>query len=243
MYKENPKTKGSGIICVIPQTGICPNKCDDCFFQSGRSYFEPLDKNLPNMPNRHDACNRIVRVNDGNDSNVDRDNVMAVTKDFQHKFYNTAIPENLDKFDAPVVLTINPGKMTDKTFHRVASNNLMFVRFRTNTWNTQMQRHAVQYYADRNVPIVLTFMAYFDTADRIPEGHRQHYIFRKRTLNEYWAITTEAWREIMRSWEGTPWEKWVYSCGKIEGESGTTSCRHCGNCIREYFATIERMRK
>jgi len=50
MYKENPKTKGSGIICCIPQTGICPQKCDDCFFQSGRSYLEPLVDNLPNMP-------------------------------------------------------------------------------------------------------------------------------------------------------------------------------------------------
>ncbi len=36
-YKENPKTKGSGIICAIPQKGICPSKCPDCFFQSVRS--------------------------------------------------------------------------------------------------------------------------------------------------------------------------------------------------------------
>lgn len=49
-YKENPKTKGSGIIACIPQTGVCPNKCEDCFFQSGRSYLEPLEENLPNMP-------------------------------------------------------------------------------------------------------------------------------------------------------------------------------------------------
>ena len=49
-YIENPKTKGSGIITCIPQEGICPMKCDDCFFQSGRSYLEPLDINLPNMP-------------------------------------------------------------------------------------------------------------------------------------------------------------------------------------------------
>jgi len=79
-YKENPKTKGSGIVCAIPQKGICPNRCEDCFFQSGRSY------------------------------------------------------------------------------------------------------------------------------------------------------------------ENTPYEKWVYSCGKIEGEAGTNACRHCGNCLREYYATLERMR-
>ena len=43
----NPKTKGSGILTCIPQTGICPNNCEDCFFQGGRSYLEPLSKNLP----------------------------------------------------------------------------------------------------------------------------------------------------------------------------------------------------
>ena len=42
-YIENPKTKGSGIIACIPQKGLCPNKCEDCFFQSGRSYLEPLE--------------------------------------------------------------------------------------------------------------------------------------------------------------------------------------------------------
>ena len=67
-YIENPKTKGSGIISCIPQKGICPNTCEDCFFQSGRSYLEPLDENLPNLPEEVDY--QIVRVNDGNDSNT-----------------------------------------------------------------------------------------------------------------------------------------------------------------------------
>ncbi len=70
-----------------------------------------------------------------------------------------------------------------------------------------------------------------------------NYVFRKRTLNHYWAITTRAWREILHAYEDTPYEKWVYSCGKIEGEAGTSACRHCGNYLREYYATLERMRK
>mgnify|MGYP001826403981 CR=1 FL=1 len=204
-YKENPKTKGSGIVCAIPQKGICPNRCDDCFFQSGRSYFEPLDKNLPNIPTRHDAQSRVVRVNDGNDSNVERETVIAATKDFEHKFFNTAIPENLDTFDAPVVLTINPGTMIDTDFHRIHTKNMMFVRFRANTWNRKLQFKAVQYYAGLQIPTVLTFMAYFETADKIPIDHQANYIFRKRTLNHYWAITSKAWREIMRSYEDTPY--------------------------------------
>ncbi len=241
MYKENPKTKGSGVICCIPQTGTCPNNCEDCFFQSGRSYLEPLKDNLPNMPNQLEANGRVVRVNDGNDSNVGYKQWAINTEIYPMKFYNTAIPKNLDKFDAPVVLTVNPGKMTDKDFHRVASKNLMFVRARTNMWNLPLIRMIVQYYGDREVPIILTFMAYFN--ETIPSNFECDYIFRKRTLNSYWAIRTNSWRKVMVYWQNSQYEKWVYSCGKIEGVLGTTACRHCGNCLREYFATMERIKK
>lgn len=238
MKKENPKTKGSGIVCAIPQTGTCPNNCEDCFFQSGRSYLEPLEDNLPFIPEPTDF--QVVRINDGNDSNVDKPTVLMRTHQFPLKFYNTAIL-NLD-FEAPVVLTVNPGKMTDIDFHKIqgrdAPKNLMFVRFRANTWNIELQKECIRYYSSRDVPIVLTFMAYFNSADRVPENHRKNYIFRKRTLNSYNAITTAAWREVMQQYEDN---KWVHSCGKIEGELGDTHCRFCGNCLREYFATRERM--
>ena len=82
-------------------------------------------------------------------------------------------------------------------------------------------------------------MAYFETSDKIPEEHKINYIFRKRNMNSYWAITTKAWEEIMSKYKHS---HLVYSCGKIEGELGTTKCRYCGNCLREYFATIVRMR-
>jgi len=136
-YKENPKTKGSGIITAIPQKGTCPNKCKDCFFQSGRSYLEPLDEHLPNMPSKAAAKRRIVRINDGNDSNHQHELVITSTKHYPMKFYNTAIPKNLEIFDAPVVLTVNPAKMTDARayFLDPIPKTLMFVRVRTNTWN------------------------------------------------------------------------------------------------------------
>ena len=236
-YKENPKTKGSGIICCIPQTGECPNKCEDCFFQSGRSYLEPLEENLPNMPATIRQF-QVVRVNDGNDSNIDRSEVLRRTSIYPMKFFNTSIPE-LRHFQDPVVLTINPGEMTDKDFHRVWTENLMFVRFRANLWNLELAKTAVQYYADREVPIVMTFMAYFK--DSVRASHAHYYVYTKRTLNSYWVITTSAWRKFMATWEGSPNEKWVYSCSKIEGELGVHACRHCGNCLREYFATMERL--
>jgi len=56
---------------------------------------------------------RVVRVNDGNDSNVERNLVMATAAAFPMKFYNTAINKDLGGFDAPVVLTVNPGGYTN----------------------------------------------------------------------------------------------------------------------------------
>jgi len=242
-YKENPKTAGSGIVCAIPQTGPCPNGCEDCFYQAGRSYLEPLAANLPNLPSAAMTTGRVVRINDGNDSNVRRSEVVAAAGRYAMRFYNTAIPDDLAGFDAPVVLTVNPGTMTDRAFHQLAKipSNLMFVRVRTNTWNLDtVVRPAVAYYASRSVPAVLTFMAYFHGT--VAQAYRNDYVFRRRTLNHYQAIRTAAWRRIMRIWEGGPEEKWVYSCGKLEGENGDTSCKRCGNCLREYFAAMERIK-
>ncbi len=59
-YKENPKTKGSGIISCIPQKGVCPNKCEDCFFQSDRSYLEPLGENLPSSERKSHIFNQLL---------------------------------------------------------------------------------------------------------------------------------------------------------------------------------------
>ena len=96
----------------------------------------------------------------------------------------------------------------------------------------------IRFYCKKEIPIVLTFMAYFTEAEKVKNN--PDYIYRKRTLNSYYAITTDAWRRIMKQYENN---KWVHSCGKIEGELGDTHCRFCGNCLREYFATITRMDK
>jgi hypothetical protein len=241
-YIENPKTKGSGIITCIPQKGLCPNGCEDCFFQSGRSYLEPLSKNLPNMPFKHTTEGRIVRVNDGNDSAWESDKVIKRTRKYDMKFYNTSDLNAVGCFNAPVVVTVNPSGMTDISFNAFDTryykmrDNLMFVRIRTNAWNIDgVVKPAVKYYSDKEVPIVLTFMAYYEQKPMMGLD----YVFRKRTLNSYWAITTAAWMKIMDEFR---LNKWVSSCGKIEGELGTTACRFCGNCLREYFATMERMR-
>ena len=245
-YIENPKTKGSGIICCIPQSTRCPLNCEDCFFQSGRSYLEPLEDHLPNMPTLTESINKVVRVNDGNDSNVDKETVLNSTINYPMKFYNTSIPQ-LDDFNAPVVLTVNPGIQTDHHADLLSKipDNLMFIRVRTNTWNIDLVDRVVNYYtyctpltSTFHVPVILTFMAYHKI-DSIPLDHRINYIHRKRTMNSYFAITTNVWRNVMDRYRIN---EYVYSCGKIEGEFGDTHCTRCGNCLREYFNTIERMK-
>ena len=249
-YIENPKTRGSGIVCAIPQHGTCPRWCADCFFQSGRSYLEPLEEHTPNMPDPADVQDRVVRVNDGNDSNHQREYVLNMTDYYPQRFYNTSSPGDLEGYGAPVVLTVNPGEMTDEDFHRPPEapipKNLMFVRARANTWNLHKRKGepgvhggvvdgVVDLWTSRDVPVVLTFMAYHED-DSIPSGYHRDYDWRERTLNSYWAITHDAWKRVMARYEDNPL---VYSCG-TEGVS--TACRHCGNCLREYWATVERMR-
>ncbi|MCK9569032.1 hypothetical protein M0R72_08830 [Candidatus Pacearchaeota archaeon] len=275
-YIENPKTKGSGIVCCIPQKGHCPNKCPECFFQNGRSYLEPLADNLPSMPDpvRVAALGQVVRVNDGNDSNVEKDVVLAATECYRHKFYNTAIP-NLDfpacigrswhgmgdvteEFaQAPVVLTINPGRMCDERFYRIEDcylspdsrrgappRNLMFVRLLVSPTNGVLAHQAIDHWTKQDVPVVLTFMAYHQEpriktircgtpCDEAAPG----WVARRRTTNTYWAVDGETWASIMHAYRKNPL---VYSCG--EGLGGSIKCRQCGNCLREYFATKERMK-
>jgi len=232
-YIENPKTAGSGIICAIPQKGKCPVNCADCYYQSGRSFLEPLSENLPNVPPPPQP-DKIVRFNDGNDSNVQRELVERYAKLYRNSFFNTSMPKKLGEFKRPVVLTVNPSKMTDDRAHLVdpCPQNLMFVRVRTNAWNLKLVDSVVEHYSARKVPIVLTLMAYY--GESIPEGHENSYTFRKRTLNSYWVITPEAWDGIVDRYRGN---FLVYPCGK---DANTFGCKHCGNCLREYFSTVSR---
>ncbi len=232
----NPKTKGSGIITCIPQNDTCPNNCPDCFFQSGRSYLEPLDKNLPHIPSRELAHNRIVRINDGNDSNFQRDIVIETAKQFPDYFFNTAISRDLGSFPAPVVLTINPKDITDQDYYKLEEipDNLMFIRIRTNPWNFgKVVIPAVNYYTSKSVKVVLTFMAYYTA--HIPEEYKDYYEWKKRTLNSYWVLKQDRIREMIVLFSDNPY---VYSCG-VKGQH---ACTFCGNCIREYYNTKERMR-
>lgn len=237
-YIENPKMQGSGLLDCIPQKGECPVKCKDCFFNSGRSYLEPLEENLPNIPSVKYAKNRIVRINGGgNDSNNQRELVEKTARQYDNYFFNTSIKYQLEEFSAPVVFTINPTELTDCEFKKVdppIPNNLMFIRIRTNLWNIEkVVLPAIDYYTQRKVVTVLTFMAYYTTP--IPEKYKNDYIWKQRTINSYWCLKQEKIDEIMGLFKDN---SYVYSCG-VKGQYG---CKFCGNCIREYFVCQERLR-
>lgn len=221
LYDKNPKTHGSGILCAIPQEGKCPINCPDCFFNE-RPY-----TNGPNIP-WFISANQVLRVNDGNDSNVNRADVEEATLAFaDRRFFNTSIPK---PFDEPWVLTVNPAKMTNTDFHRPHQvsdiDQLMFVRFRINTANRDLAYECVKAYTALDVPVVLTFLAYYK--EPVPKGYEHCYHTGKRTTNTYQIITFEAWDQVMREFHLNPL---VYSCSGPDN----FKCKHCGTCLREFY--------
>lgn len=121
--------------------------------------------------------------------------------------------------------------MTDSDAHFLDPilSNLMFVRFRTNCWNLDLLDRVVSHYTEREVPVILTFMAYYE--GKIPEKFKKCYSFRKRTINDYWAITHAAWQKIMDRYQDNVW---VYSCGREEFQ-GATSCKRWGKLFARIF--------
>ncbi len=113
----------------------------------------------------------IVRVNSGHDSNIGRDEVIRATERYPRRFFNTSIA----KFDfpAPVVLTANPREEEPVgqpiwPFRDGAPRNLMFVRLRVSSTNLDWVRDGVGWYTSYQVPVVLTFMAYYTAEPQVP---------------------------------------------------------------------------
>jgi hypothetical protein len=232
-YIENPKTKGSGIFCAIPQDyEPCERNCPDCFFQNGRSYLEPLDKNLPNIPERSIINNYVIRVNDGLDSGQNIEQVIWETTPYPNKFYNTADLFAIKRLQkaGPVVLTINPGQMTDGCFHTYNDDlkDLMFVRFRANTWNQRLLAQAVLDWCGNGVPLVITYMRYYEEGS-IPRSHSIAYDKKEHILNPSWSIDSIGWNEIYEPYQHNPL---VSTCGFGPYRH---ECRYCGVCLREYW--------
>lgn len=230
--EKNPKLEGSNIIDCIPQTGPCPNDCSECYYNDDRFY---RTKDEPLLPSEWDAEDKIVRVNSGHDSNVDRGKVIEATKQYKDKFYNTSIPQF--NFPGPVMFTCN-GRELNHWFYAVTrsdDDNIMAVRHRTTIWNSIYSlRDTIIHYNHQHpaIPVVITPMR-FKEQESIHPQYRQYYEFKEHVLNSWWIPNKKAW------------EFWQYNyhphglilyCGSYE--SGL--CKDCGNCEQLYLQWKER---
>ena len=239
MTPRNPKLEGSNLIDCIPQTGQCPNQCDQCYYNAHGFY---TDKKTPVIPRLAEAKNKLVRVNSGHDSNIQKELVLKKTKKFKHKFFNTSIP--FFDFPGPVVYTCN-SRYTDSSFLGVFDcDNIMMVRFRTNVWNTSLAYEACEYYAKREIPFTLTFMRYA-SINAIPKHCRGYYTEHKHILNSYWVLKTKACAEILnKAVENSARFISPFYSDTIKGVDiplvdicGTLTssyCRDCNRCLNLY---------
>lgn len=218
---SNPKLVGSNIIDAIPQTGECPNRCSECFYNGGR-FYRTLDE--PLLPTMVEALGKIVRVNSGNDSNNKRTIVLDHTEQYVDKFYNTAIPKF--EFPGPVVLTVNPQHNTKPCLIHDPPPNLMFVRVRAGIWDTDVVEQVWNWYKNYNVPVVVTFMRYYNS-DLIPKEHKGSYTWKQHITNAYHVLKPEDMVLFMEHFKG----KGVLMCGTPY----SSFCVDCGNCEALYW--------
>lgn len=218
----NPKLQGSNIVDAIPQVGECPCKCPECFYNGGRFYRTTSE---PLLPTLEEAQGKIVRVNSGMDSNIDRPLVIASTMVYPDKFYNTSLPNF--NFPAPVVFTCNGRSLI---LAEKGLENVMFVRIRTSIFNLEEVDRAVQYYLiNKKIPVVLTFMRYY-CEESIPKEYRKFFEFKKHVLNSYYCHTLAAMLTILERYKGYG----VRMCG-TPTSSLCVDCRNCELLYEEFL--------
>ena len=116
--------------------------------------------------------------------------------------------------------------------------NLMFVRVRVSPSNAVAVREAVARWTACDVPVVLTFMRYYDV--EVPAVRHWSFTgpthtFKKHILNSYWCPRPEFMRAVMAEFVEN---RLVTMCGTLE--SGY--CRDCRNCETYYWQAKKRMR-
>lgn len=222
-FPENPKMAGSRITDLVPQGGErCPFNCDQCYGNVGFYTDVPLMRPIEE--------GKIYRVNSWFDSNWHTNYVIEATACYEHRFFNTSIPK-IDHFPAPVVLTVN-GPNTDYAFWAVIDRgNLMAVRVRVNSWNIeQVVDPCVGWYVAQGVPVLLTFMRYYDKgAVKCPNDYEEDKLV--HIVNKYYDITSEAKRSILERYDHMPLVMWCYG----------HYCRDCNLCEGLYWRAYWRM--
>lgn len=263
MTKRNPKQEGSNLWDCIPQNGPCPVGCSQCFYNRPGAFYAGME---PLVPTVEEVGNAIVRMNCGNDSNIERNLVIETAKKYKHFFFNTSIP-NFD-FPGPVVFTANPkeeesvygpgpGPMEKRikwlgSERDVPLDNLMFVRLRVSPTNLNLVEKAVGLWTECQIPIVLTFMSYYDRLPpdcekvdelsccrRIYDGWKSFseeiiYTWKVRHVNSYWCPTKEFIKYVLNRMKHIG-GRLVTTCGTLD----SNWCRDCHTCETHYWQTLK----
>jgi len=255
--KRNPKQEGSNLFDCRPQVGPCPNNCNQCFYNRPNAFYN--DINQPSIPSPEEVGDGIVRMNCGHDSNIERDLVIETAKQYKHFFFNTSIPK-LD-FPGPVVLTANPKEEEHVITPQWLScngqdlSNIMFVRLRVSSTNLDKVYHAVERWITwYRIPVVLTFMAYYDEAPPgtfeindpdYPMSYKLEddsefpyvaYTWQKRHINSYYCATEEFMQYVTKKMKQTG-GRLVTRCGT----SKSRFCKDCRNCETYYYQTMKHL--
>ena len=241
MLTPNPKTVGSPIIDCRLQTGICPLNCHQCFYNRPKAFYVPIDK--PYIPVPVQVEDKIVRMNCGHDSGLQKDLVIKTAIKYKNFFFNTSIA-NTD-FPNPVVLTANPNE--EKSFHDPSKishrdlANIMFVRLRVSASNLNLVAAAIRVWTEYKIPIVLTYMAYYEkeamenVINRVTDEYLLRinlYEWRVRNINSYFCPTKEFVVYVLQRMKGIG-GRLVTKCGTLD----SAFCRDCGNCAHYYKIT------
>ncbi len=235
--KRNPKMEGMKLWDCVPQEGKCPIGCNQCFFNRAGAYYT----DTPTIPTPEEVGDDIVRMNCGNDSNINRALVIETAKRYKHAFFNTSVRGKLD-FPGPVVLTANPKEEEQPWLPNFADEvprNLMFIRLRTSSTNIHYIDQAVRWWTSDGIPVVLTFMSYYDHEPVVSEEWKAAvggpcYEWKVRHINSYWCPTKDFMRYVMKRYVDN---RLVSMCGSID----VGYCRACRNCETYFWQAKKRM--
>jgi len=230
---KNPKQEGSNMLDCKPQVGLCKLNCNQCFYNRPGAFY--IDVNKSFGPTIKEAKGKIVRINCGHDSNIEKELVSSATRKYTEKFYNTSIPNFV--FPAPVVFTANRLEETGYSKpQKEVPDNLMFIRIRVSSTNLEIIDSAVKEWTDAKVPVVLTFMAYYTEEPKNPEN----YVYKIRNINPYWCVTNDFIRSVLKR-EKAIGGRLVTICGILDSDK--SKCKDCRNCETYYWQTLKHMKE
>ena len=132
-------------------------------------------------------------------------------------------------------------------------DKLMFNRLRVSPTNLDLIEDAIREWPLIGVPVVLTFMAYYDqdppgcVREPICEGscltcfmydEIPAYVWQVRHLNSYWCPTKQFKQYVLQRMKKI-WGRLVTMCGTLD----SNYCKDCGNCEIFYKQTMKHLQE